>query len=70
MNNAKWTWFAIGYQCGFAYLVALMINQFGGLFTGSVNVIGLAFAIAALALFIYMLFFKKYKEAERLTVPA
>ncbi len=34
MNNAKWTWFAIGYQCGFAYLVALMINQFGGLFTG------------------------------------
>ena len=70
MNNAKWTWFAIGYQCGFAYLVALMINQFGGLFTGNVNVIGLAFAIAALALFIYMLFFKKYKEAERLTVPA
>ena len=38
MNNAKWTWFAIGYQCGFAYIVALMINQFGGLFTGNVNV--------------------------------
>ena len=41
MNNAKWTWFAIGYQCGFAYVIALMINQFGGLFTGNVNVIGL-----------------------------
>jgi ferrous iron transport protein B len=35
MNNHKWTWFAIGYQCGFAYLIALMINQFGGLFTGT-----------------------------------
>ena len=50
MNNAKWTWFAIGYQCGFAYLVALMINQFGNAFTGSLNVIGLIAAIAALAL--------------------
>ena len=70
MNNAKWTWFAIGYQCGFAYLVALMINQFGGLFTGNVNVIGLIFAVAALALIVYMLFFKKYEEAEKLTVAA
>ena len=70
MNNAKWTWFAIGYQCGFAYVVALMINQFGGLFTGNANVIGLIFAFAALALIIYMLFFKKYKEAEKLTVAA
>ena len=66
MNNAKWTWFAIGYQCGFAYLVALMINQFGGLFTGNVNVIGLIFAIAALALIIYMLV-RPYKEATKLT---
>ena len=41
MNNAKWTWFAIGYQCGFAYVVALMINQFGNAFTGSLNVLGL-----------------------------
>ena len=49
MNNAKWTWFAIGYQCGFAYIVALMINQFGGLFTGNGNVIGVIFAVAALA---------------------
>ena len=67
MNNAKWTWFAIGYQCGFAYLVALMINQFGGLFTGSVSVIGLIFAVAALALIIYMLA-KPYKEATKLSV--
>ncbi len=49
MNNAKWTWFAIGYQCGFAYLIALMINQFGNAFTGSLNVIGLIAAIAVLA---------------------
>ena len=66
MNNAKWTWFAIGYQCGFAYLIALMINQFGNDFTGSLNVIGLIAAIAALALIIYMLF-KPYKEATKLS---
>ena len=66
MNNHKWTWFAIGYQCGFAYLIALMINQFGGLFTGNVNVVGLIFAIAALALIIYMLV-RPYKEATKLT---
>ena len=65
MNNAKWTWFAIGYQCVFAYAVALMINQFGALFTGSVNVIGLIFALLVLAFIIYMLFFKKYTEATR-----
>ena len=63
MNNPRWTWFAIGYQCGFAYLVALMINQFGKLFTGNVNIIGLVFALASLALIVYMLFIKKYKEA-------
>ncbi len=67
MNNTKWTWFAIGYQCGFAYVVAFMINQFGGLFTGNVSVIGLVFAVAALAVIIYMLFFKKYREADKLT---
>ncbi|MGX8728200.1 MAG: nucleoside recognition domain-containing protein, partial [Lachnospiraceae bacterium] len=70
MNNAKWTWFAIGYQCGFAYIIALMINQFGGLFTGNVNIVGLIFAIASLVLILYMLFFKKYKEANRLTAAA
>ena len=66
MNNAKWTWFAIGYQCGFAYVIALMINQFGKLFTGNVNVIGLIVAIALLAGMIYMLV-RPYKEATRLT---
>jgi len=70
MNNAKWTWFAIGYQCVFAYAVALMINQFGALFTGSVNVIGLIFALLVLAFIIYMLFFKKYTEATRLSGKA
>ena len=67
---AKWTWFAIGYQCVFAYAVALMINQFGALFTGSVNVIGLIFALLVLAFIIYMLFFKKYTEATRLSDKA
>ena len=66
MNNAKWTWFAIGYQCGFAYLIALMINQFGNAFTGSLNVIGLIAAIVVLAGMIYMLF-KPYKEAAKLS---
>ena len=70
MNNARWTWFAIGYQCVFAYAVALMINQFGALFTGSVNVIGLIFALLVLAFIIYMLFFKKYTEATRLSDKA
>ena len=66
MNNGKWTWFAIGYQCGFAYVVALMINQFGNAFTGSLNIIGLVAAIAALVLIIYMLV-RPYKEATKLS---
>ena len=66
MNSAKWTWFAIGYQCGFAYIIALMINQFGKLFTGSVNVIGLIVSIAILGFMIYMLV-RPYKEATKLT---
>ena len=67
MNNAKWTWFAIGYQCGFAYIVALMINQFGGLFTGNVNVLGLIAAVICLGFIVYMLV-KPYKEATKLKV--
>ena len=67
MNNMKWTWFAIGYQCVFAYVIALMVNQFGGLFTGNVSALGLIAAIACLAFIIYMLFFKKYTEAVKLT---
>ena len=66
MNNAKWTWFAIGYQCGFAYIIALMINQFGGLFTDNVNVLGLIAAALCLGFIIYMLV-KPYKEATKLS---
>ena len=65
MNNAKWTWFAIGYQCVFAYVIALMIYQFGMLFTGSVNPIGLIAALILLAGMIYMLF-RSYKESNTL----
>ena len=65
MNNAKWTWFAIGYQCGFAYAIALIINQIGGLFTGNVNVIGVAVAVLLIVGIVYMLF-KPYKEASSL----
>ena len=67
MNNRKWTWFAIGYQCGFAYVIALMINQFGGLFTGSANILGVIVAAALLAGMIYMLV-RPYKEAIKLSV--
>jgi ferrous iron transport protein B len=69
MNSAKWTWFAIGYQCGFAYAIAFMVNQFGSLFTGHANVIGVILAVALLACMVYMLFFKKYSEAVKLTSP-
>ena len=68
MNSAKWTWFTIGYQCAFAYVIALMINQFGGLFTGNVSVIGLIFAVAFLVGIIYMLF-RPYKEATTRKTP-
>ena len=66
MNNRGWTWFAIGYQCGFAYVIALIINQFGSAFTGKLNIIGLIVAVALLAGIIYMLF-RPYKEAETLS---
>ena len=64
MNSAKWTWFAIGYQCGFAYVIALMIHQFGGALTGNLNIIGLIVAMACLVLMIYMLF-KPDQEATK-----
>ncbi len=67
MNSAKWTWFAIAYQTLFAYAIALMIYQFGSIFTGNINVIGLIAAFLVLIGFIYMLFIKKYKEATKLT---
>ena len=66
MNSAKWTWFAIGYQCGFAYLCALMVNQFGKAFTGDLSVLGLVAALAALAFILYMLV-RPYKEATKLS---
>ena len=66
MNNTKWTWFAIGYQCGLAYAVALMVYQIGSAFTGNMNVIGLLAAVVILGAMIYMLF-RPYKEATKLT---
>lgn len=66
MNSPRWTAFAIAYQCGFAYAVSLIVYQFGLLFTGNANVIGLIFALAVLAFIIYMLA-RPYKESTRLT---
>ena len=66
MNSAKWTWFAIAYQCGFAYAIALMINQFGNACTGSPNAVGLIAAAAVLVYLLYMLL-RPYKEATKLT---
>ncbi|PWJ14558.1 ferrous iron transporter B [Ruminococcus flavefaciens] len=65
MNSPKWTLFAVGYQCVFAYAVSLIIYQLGCLFTGNVHVIGLIFAIALIAFMIYMLV-RPYKEATKL----
>ena len=67
MNSRKWTWFAIGYQCVFAYVIALMINQFGNLFTGNANILGVIVSVILLAGIIYMLC-KPYKEATKLSV--
>ena len=69
MNNAKWTWFAIGYQCGFAYLSSLVIYQIGSALTGSIHPIGLAVAVAVLIGAIYLLF-RPYKEATTLNTSA
>ena len=66
MNSAKWTWFAIGYQCSFAYAVSLIVYQIGSAITGNLNVIGLIAAIILLAFFGFMLF-RPYKESNKLT---
>ena len=66
MNSAKWTIFAIAYECLFAYAIALMVNQIGGAFTGNLNVIGLIVSIILIAGMLFMLF-KPYKEANKLT---
>ena len=67
MNSAKWTAFAIGYQCVFAYAVSLIVYQIGSVFTGGLNIFGLAAALLVLGFIIYMLFIKKYAEATTLT---
>ncbi|MBR0230271.1 MAG: ferrous iron transporter B, partial [Erysipelotrichaceae bacterium] len=67
MNNAKWTIFAIGYMTLFAYAVALIFYQIGSAVTGNVHVVGLIAAVLILAGMLYMLFFKKYEESEKLT---
>ena len=64
MNSGKWTWFAIGYQCVFAYAVSLVIYQLGLLFTGSGNVIGSIAAFLLVALFVYLLV-RPYKEKSK-----
>lgn len=65
MNSAKWTCFAIAYQCVFAYAASLMIFQFGSIFTGGFNIIGIIASLAVLAFIIYMLA-KPYKDTDRL----
>ena len=76
MNNIKWFWFAIGYECGFAYVIALIVNQLGNLFTGRlmegnavVNVISLIVAFALIIAMIYLLV-RPYRESQTLSVKA
>ena len=66
MNNAKWTWAAIGYMCGFAYVASLIVYQLGGLFTGAVTFgVWTVVALAALAVIIYLLVRKGYQGEDR-----
>ena len=67
MNSAKWTWFAIGYQCCFAWVMAFIVWQIGRLFAGGMNVVGLVIALILLGLLCWQLF-KPYKESQKLTV--
>ena len=67
MNNSKWTWFAIAYQCGFAWVTAFIVWQLGRVFVGGMNVVGLILALVLLGLLCWQLF-KPYKEAQKLTV--
>ena len=66
MNSAKWTWFAIGYQCVFAYVISLIVYQLGSAFTGNLNIVGMLAAILLIVGLIYLLF-RPYKEADKLT---
>ena len=67
MNSRKWTWFAIGYQCGFAYVVSFIVWQLGRLFVGGASVIGVILALLMLGALCFQLF-KPYKEASKLTI--
>ena len=66
MNNRKWTWFAIGYECGFAYAVAFVVYQLGSMAAGAGNVSGTILAVAVIGAFLWLLF-RPYKEATKLT---
>ncbi|MDE6579062.1 MAG: ferrous iron transporter B [Ruminiclostridium sp.] len=66
MNSAKWTWFAIGYQCCFAYVISLIVYQLGSLFSGRGNVVGVIFAVLFLAAIIFLMA-RPYKESVKLT---
>ena len=68
MNNGKWTVFAIGYMCVFAYAVSLIVYQIGSIFNGDVSVVGLLCALVVLGGMLYMLF-RPYREADKLTQP-
>ncbi len=68
MNNGKWTAIAIGYMCVFAYGAALVVYQLGLMVRGAMNPIGMIAAAAVLAFVGYMLFVKKYQEADKLLV--
>lgn len=65
MNSAKWTWFAIAYQCGFAYAIALIVNQVGRLIAGSPSILGLIVS-AAIIIILAVGLFRPYKEAVKL----
>ena len=67
MNNAKWTWAAIGWECGFAYAVALIVYQIGGLFTGDTFGVGTVAAVIVLGVLIYLIV-RPYKESEEMEV--
>lgn len=69
MNNPKWTWFAIAYQCGFAYAISLIVYQIGSIFTGDANVIGVIVSVLVLAVLIFALV-RPYKEAQTLNTSA
>ncbi len=70
MNNAKWTWFAIGYQTIFAYTISLMVYQFGTAFTGGGFGAGTAVAVLVLAVYVYLLLRKPQTDTERLRAAA